>query len=79
MSKISIEDGRKVNLIWGFTSRFLNNWFHMDNSRDNKDRFLSIELKGSYLRPALTPQNIDNVFNILRKHFANTKRKSVIF
>ena len=51
----------------------------MDNNRDNKDRFLSIEIKGSYLRPAITPQNIDNVFDILRKYFGDTKRKSVIF
>lgn len=79
MSKISIEDGRKVNHRWGPSPKFLNNWFHLDIDRKMKDRFLSIEIKGSNVRPALTPESIDRAFDVLRKHFGEMDRKSVMF
>ena len=79
ISKISIEDGRKVNHLWGPSMKYLNNWFHFDNQRAQKDRFLSIEIKGSDLKPSLTPNDIDRAFNALRNHFFEMERRSVKF
>lgn len=79
ISKISIEDGRKVNHMWGPSMKYLNNWFHFDNNRGQKDRFLSIQIKGSDLKPSLTPNDIDKAFNALRNHFFEMERRSVKF
>ena len=79
MSKISIEDGKGVNNSWGMSMRYLNNWFHFDSERKDKDRFLSIELKDSNIKPSITPINIDLAFDALRRHFGEIDRKSVMF
>lgn len=76
---ISIEDARNVNNSWGINTHYLNNWFSYDANRKNKPRFISIELKNSRIRPAITPDDVDQAFNTLREHFAAIDRKSVEF
>lgn len=79
VAKISIEDGSKVNLYWGPSPGHLNNWFHYDAERKKKDRFISIKMKGQKILPSLTPCDVRKVFEILRAHFAELERKSVMF
>ena len=55
ISKISLEDGLNLRHKWGPCSHFLNNWFHLDNNRSKKEKFLSFKLKGQRIMPALSP------------------------
>ena len=55
--------------MWGISGFFLNNWFHLDAERKDKPKFLSIKIKGSNIRPSLTPTDARQVFNLLRNHF----------
>lgn len=79
MKTISIEDARNVNTTWGINTYHLNNWFQYDPERKNKNKFISIEIKGTKIRPAITPEDVDKAFNTLREHFAEIDRKSVMF
>jgi hypothetical protein len=36
-------------------------------------------MKNSAIRPAITPEDVDKVFTVLRDHFAAMDRKSVMF
>ncbi len=36
MSQITIEDGSNVSHRWGPSTRYMNNWFHLDNERKRK-------------------------------------------
>ena len=69
ISKISILDAKKVYHPWGISPKYLNDWFHYDNKRWSKDRFLEVEIKGNNIKSAITPENIDEAFDALRKHF----------
>jgi len=79
MKTISIEDAKNVNNSWGINSHFLNNWFSYDKERKNKTKFISIEIKGSRIKPAITPDDVDKAFTVLRNHFETLDRKSVMF
>jgi hypothetical protein len=76
---ISIEDATKVNNSWGINGHYLNNWFQYDPDRKNKKKFISIELKNSRVRPAITPEDVQKAFDSLRAHFEALDRKSVMF
>lgn len=76
---IGIEDASKVNNSWGIDTHHLNNWFQYDPDRKKKHKFISIEIKNSRIRPAITPEDVDKAFNALREHFAAIDRKSVMF
>ncbi len=76
---ISIEDASRVKASWGIDTHHLNNWFQYDPKRKNKPRFISIEIKNSAIRPAITPEDVDKCFNALREYFAAIDRKSVMF
>ena len=79
MRTISIEDARKINKSWGIDANHLNNWFQYDPDRKNKNKFISIQIKNSAIRPAITPEDVDTAFAVLREHFAAIDRKSVMF
>lgn len=79
IEKITIEDGSSVNHRWGPSASFLNNWFHLDNNRKKKTKFLSIHVKGNKIKPSVTPEDVDKAFDVLKKHFAELERKSVLF
>ncbi len=70
MRTISIEDARNINKSWGIDSNHLNNWFQYDPDRKNKTKFISIEIKDTAIRPAITPEDVDKAFDVLRNHFA---------
>lgn len=65
--------------MWGPSTAYLNNWFHYDRDRSKKDRFIAIKMKGQKILPSLTPCDVRKVFDILRNHFAELDRKSVMF
>jgi CRISPR/Cas system CMR-associated protein Cmr5 small subunit len=69
MKTISIEDARNINASWGIDANHLNNWFQYDADRKNKTKFISIEIKNSAIRPAITPEDVDKAFSVLRNHF----------
>jgi hypothetical protein len=77
IDKIQLVDGENVNHMWGPSTSFLNNWFHMDGERAKKDKFISIKLKCKRIRPSLTPSDPRHVFDILRAFFAEKERKSI--
>lgn len=52
---ISIEDASNVNNSWGIDTHHLNNWFQYDPDRKKKNKFISIEIKNTRIRPAITP------------------------
>lgn len=79
MRTISIQDCRKINKSWGIDTHHMNNWFQYDSDRKNKTKFISIQIKNSSIRPAITPENVDKAFEVLREHFAAIDRKSVAF
>lgn len=76
VSKISLENAAHANHRWGPCSHFLNHWFHYDPKRASKDKFISIKMKGQRVLPALTPEEPDKLFDILRKHFEEIDRRS---
>ena len=70
---ILIDDIRKIELFnldilsgklrfWGLNYKCF--WFHLDPLRIYKDKCLVIDL-GTCLKPAITPENIDHVYEIL--------------
>jgi hypothetical protein len=79
LKTISIEDATKVNNSFGINTHHLNNWFQYDPDRKNKKKFICLELKNSRIRPSITPEDVDKVFDILRKYFQDQDRKSVMF
>ena len=62
---------------WGINSKFLNNWFPLDNHRNQKEKFIEIRLKGKKTRPSLTPDLPDQVFQILWQNFNPEGQKFV--
>jgi hypothetical protein len=79
IQEISIEDGSKVTNSWGISTYYLNNWFQYHPDKKNRDRFLSIKLKNRRVRPAVIPENANLAFTILKNHFAEIERRSVVF
>lgn len=79
VQSVSIEDGTKVKNSWGISTNYLNNWFQYDPNRKNKNKFISILLKNSRIRPAFSPEDVDKAFDALRKYFEELDRKSVMF
>ncbi len=77
IAKISLEDGLNVRHQWGPCTHFLNNWFHYDSNRANKEKFLSFKLKGQRIMPSLTPDDPVKLFNLLKSHFEEIDRRSV--
>jgi hypothetical protein len=49
--------------VWGMGSP--SHWFHLDGSRRRKTRCIALDLGGT-IRPALTPDNVDDVLAVLR-------------
>jgi hypothetical protein len=50
---------------WGICGKYLNNWFPLDSDRKNKKKFIEIVLKGRKVRPSITPDDPDKVFQII--------------
>jgi hypothetical protein len=54
-----------VNHSWGLCSKYLNNWFNYDSKRKEKKKFISIKIKDKNIKPSITPDNSDKVFQII--------------
>jgi hypothetical protein len=50
---------------WGICGKYLNNWFPLDPSRKNKEKFIEITLKGKAIKPSITPDDPDKVLKII--------------
>ena len=62
ISKISLENLPEDPIRWGISTHYLNHWFSLDPERILKNlkgmnKFLSFELKGKRIKPAITPKN----------------------
>lgn len=55
IEKVAMYDADLVNQKWGISSAWLNNWFPYDGERNLKKKFLEITLKGSKIKPSITP------------------------
>ena len=44
---------------------YLNNWFPLDSERKNKKKFIEITLKGKKIKPSITPDDPEKVFQII--------------
>lgn len=70
---ILFKDIEKVALIkndglthrWGITRKYLNNWFNYDDIRKCRTKFVEITLKGRRIKPSITPNDPDKVFEII--------------
>ena len=62
---------------WGVSSKFLNNWFPLDNHRTHKTKFIEFRLKGKKMRPSITPEDPDKVFQIIWQNFNEEGKKYV--
>jgi len=54
--------------LWGMNYQCL--WFPLDATRYMKDKCLILDL-GSCINPAITPDNVETVYNILQAHIKN--------
>ena len=66
---VSLIDAEGVNHRWGTCQKYLNNWFPLDGNRQEKKKFIEIRIKGKRMRPSITPDNPDAVFQILWANF----------
>ena len=74
---ISLVPSNGANHRWGITPKFLNNWFPLDNHRNEKSKFIEIRIKGKKTRPSITPDDADKVFAILWQNFTEDGKKYV--
>lgn len=74
---VSLIDAKDVNHRWGTCQAFLNNWFHLDGDRALKKKFVEIRIKGRKMRPSITPENPEAVFNILWANFTKEGKEYV--
>ena len=50
---------------WGICGKYLNNWFPLDSNRKDKKKFIEITLKGRKIKPSITPEDPEKVFQII--------------
>lgn len=50
---------------WGICTKYLNNWFNLDNKRSGKKNFIGIKLKNRNVKPSFTPDDAQKVFQII--------------
>jgi hypothetical protein len=62
---VSLVNTDGVTHRWGICGKYLNNWFPLDSDRKNKKKFIEIVLKGRKVRPSITPDDPDKVFQII--------------
>jgi len=58
-------DSAGVEHRWGLSSKYLNNWFPLDNDRKRKHKFIEFVLKGKKVHPSITPEDPDLVFKLI--------------
>lgn len=73
----SLVPANGVKLRWGIHPKFLNNWFPLDNHRNEKDKFIEIRIKGKRIRPSFSPENPDKAFAVIYQNFSEEGRKYV--
>lgn len=62
---IVMQSSEGVTHRWGVCSKYLNNWFPLDNNRKAKTKFIEIVLKGKRTRPSITPDSPEKVFELI--------------
>lgn len=62
---VSLNSSEGVTHKWGVPTKYLNNWFPYDANRKKKNKFIEFRLKGRKMRPSITPDDPEKVFNII--------------
>ena len=65
ISTVALVNSDGVTHRWGICGKYLNNWFPLDNERKNKKRFIEITLKGKKIKPSITPDDPEKVFQLI--------------
>jgi hypothetical protein len=65
MDKVALIDSDGTDHTWGICGKHLNNWFPYDSDRKSKKHFIEITVKGEDIRPSITPENTDVVFQTI--------------
>lgn len=66
---VSLNSSEGVTHRWGVSAKYLNNWFPYDSDRKNKKKFIEIIFKGRRIKPSITPDDPDKVFQIIWEHY----------
>ena len=69
METVALVNSDGVTHRWGVCGKYLNNWFPLDNKRNLKNKFIEIKVKGKDIKPSITPDDPDRVFQILWANF----------
>jgi len=62
---IAMQDAEGVDHRWGLSTKYLNNWFPLDNDRKKKTKFIEFKIKGKNTKPSITPDDPQKVFKII--------------
>jgi hypothetical protein len=58
-------DATGVDHAWGICTKYLTNWFNLDNARAAKRKFIEIVVIGKEFKPSFTPDRPEEVFQIM--------------
>ncbi len=65
VENVQLNSSEGVTHRWGICTKYLNNWFPLDSKRGEKKKFLSIKLKNKDIKPSITPDDPEKVFQII--------------
>ena len=65
METVALVSSEGVTHRWGICGKYLNNWFPLDGARKDKKKFIEIVLKGRKIRPSITPEDPEKVFQLI--------------
>jgi hypothetical protein len=69
IERVSLISTQGVTQRWGICSKYLNNWFPLDQNRKSKTKFIEIILTGRKTKPSITPDDPEKVFKIIWENF----------
>ena len=65
IESIAMFSSEGVDHRWDLSTKYLNNWFPLDNDRKKKTKFIEFKIKGKNTKPSITPDDPDKVFKII--------------